>query len=340
MSEEAIIKDNKREQADEEEEEDVTAELPEKPTPQYKPIEKATTQASSSILDFGKGSNLFNQKEFTEIRETIHHIKDLLETERNNEKKLLSDLTELLERERAAKKTKETRLRTHLQKINSKVTDLSSQTVEKENQLKKEIDTLQVSIRAIQQNLSAFGLVAKPKTDQSQQAEVRPSLIDKKELEGIINTLAELKRLLDEEREREKQLEADLDGLVARREDAKRSKEERFREHMQGVSQRIAKITQQTIEKEAKLKQETGILQTSIKLIRDKLPVQDEATHPLQETKETEQAEQASESQFASSPAEEMVDFKVGAEDEEGGDEKRDKKRKFGKSFYVFGKGK
>src|SRR3989338_8074796 len=195
---EAIRKDSKatEEDTNDEANEEVAAELPEEQAVDPVQPEKPVAKQTGSILDFGKGSNLFNQKEFSEVRETLQHIKELLEIEREAERKILTDL---LERERAAKKAKETRLRTHLQKINSKVMDISTQTVEKEGQLKKEIDTLQISIRAIQQNLSAFGLVAaKPKADQPQSTDSRPSLIDKKELEGIINTLTDIKRLLDE----------------------------------------------------------------------------------------------------------------------------------------------
>ncbi|MBS3062705.1 MAG: hypothetical protein J4203_02445 [Candidatus Diapherotrites archaeon] len=342
---EAIIKDSKatEEDTNDEANEEVAAELPEEQAVDPVQPEKPVAKQTGSILDFGKGSNLFNQKEFSEVRETLQHIKELLEIEREAERKMLADLTDLLERERAAKKAKETRLRTHLQKINSKVMDISTQTVEKEGQLKKEIDTLQISIRAIQQNLSAFGLVAaKPKADQPQSTDSRPSLIDKKELEGIINTLTDIKRLLDEEREREKQLETDLDAVIGRREDTKRSKEERFKEHAQAIAQRIAKITQQTVEKEAKLKRETGILQTSIKLIRDKLPMQEEGPALLHEAEESVSTqEEVPQQNFEPLPSESMVQFEE--EDsggENAGDERKGKKRKFGKGFYMFGKGK
>ncbi len=345
MDDDAIITDSKQAGEDEPEAaEEETAE-PEEEQATYTPIEHATTTSTKpreSILDFSKVSNLFNQKEFSEIRDTIHQIKGLLDTERDNEKKLLADLTDLLERERATKKTKETKLRTHLQKINAKVLDINTQTVEKEGQLKKEIDILQSSIRAIQQNLSAFGLVAKPKPDQpGQTSDNKPSLIDKKELEGITSTLTDIKRLLDEEREREKQIETDLDALVSRREESKIGKENKFKDHVQGIVQRIAKITQQTIEKEAKLKRETEILQSSIRLIRSKLPMQDDNNASAAASFETVSPATAledSQAYEAPSAAAPELDFEGGSPAPEGEDDKKGRKRKFGKGFYTFKK--
>jgi len=82
-------------------------------------------------------------------------------------------------------------------------------------------------------------------------------------------------------------------------------------------------------------------LQSSIRLIRSKLPMQDDNTPSAAASFETVSpatAPEDSQAYEAPSAAAPELDFEGGAPALEGEDDKKGRKRKFGKSFYTFKK--
>ena len=291
------------------------------------------------LSSIGKDANLFNKKEFEQILATLKEMKSLLDREKANEERLISDLHSLIAEQRQGKGSKDSKVSDHIGSVSGKLTAISKQTAAKEAQLKKEIEMLQNSILAIQQNLAVF---SGGKIDAKKEAMVKPMLIDKKELTSLVETVSTLRELLEKEKEAERELEKELDRLIERRTEFLRGQEAAIRKHMQTVNEKISRINQQTAVKESQLKKEVGVLQSSIKLIRSKLPIADDTEQFLEEASEDlkEEVQEMEAESEESKPVELEFDFNDSDSPDEGQDSeaRRQKSRKFGKSFYLFNK--
>lgn len=232
----------------------------------------------SKGLLWGPQANLFNKKEFSEIKQVVDLVEQLVEEEKDKTKKVLDEINSIISKDREEKREREKELRKYISEVSKKVTFISEQTAEKEIQLKKEIDVLQQSIRMIQSNL-AFG--AKGGSGKGEgEGEVIPSLISREEVEKLKETVRNIKQLLDDEKTREKSIDKDFDGAVLEKDELMKSWEAELKKQVGRVNSVVKSIALQTAEKELQLKKEIDILQQSIRLIRERLPTEEEGYSP------------------------------------------------------------
>jgi len=197
----------------------------------------------------------------------------------------------------------------------------------------------------IQVNLSA----SRMRDDKKEgQADAAPTIVSREELEKLSETTQNIKAMLDEEKSKEKHLDKQMDEIVLQRDELIKGFELSSKKQIQRINTIINTVNAQTAEKEAQLKREIDILQQSIRLIKERLPIEDESSakqsfSPKQAPTGEPRYAKPVPSQSRYVPEEESEDSGLEIEVESGTEEETEeespkKKRKFGKSFYLFGK--